>query len=215
MNSGELQVNTPNKAIKVETKTALTFSVASALKKKVLNGEAIFKKDLPVILEITEETETGLIEKTIKIPANTVMSWIKRDTLIPNSNKSLRDYLNEAREQRDIALTKRQKQAIKHLSMREMMKIINMPTESNKKEVITNYTKDKQGKDVEIGKAVKTTTGDDSEKLRLKVKCAQFVLSNLDNDFKKEKASNTPFSFSFLKLAERRDEMIREGILKV
>lgn len=216
MNSGELQDNTPNKFIKVETKTALTFDIANALKKKVLNGEAVFKRDSQIILEVTEETEGGIIEKTIELSTNTVMSWVSRDMIIPETNKTLRTLLNEAREQRDNALTKRQKQIVKHLAMRELTRLINMPITSNKKEIVVNYIKDKNGKDIEVGKAVKTTTGDDAEKMRLKVKNLHYMLDRLDDDFKKptEKIEKVANPFSFLVLANREQEMIKEGKLK-
>ncbi len=216
MSSGELQVNTPNKSIIVETKTALTFGIASALKKKILNGEALFKKDSPVMIEVEANTNGEISNKTITIPANTVMSWIKRDMVIPDTKKTLRDYLNEAREERADALTKRQKQEIKHLAMRELVKMVAMPTESNRKEIIVNYAKDKSGDDVEQGKAVRTTIGDDAEKMRLKAKNLHYILDHLDDDFKKqkEKLNSTPHTFSFLALAEKEQEMIREGKIK-
>lgn len=216
MSSSELQVNTLNKSIIVETKTALTFDIASALKKKILSGEALFKKDSPVVIEIETDTNGEISSKTIAIPANTVMSWIKRNMVIPDTKKTLRDYLNEAREERSDALTKRQKQEIKHLAVRELVKMVTMPIESNRKEIIVNYTKDKNGDDIEQGKAVRTTIGDDTEKMRLKAKNLHYILDHLDDDFKKrdEKLDNKPFTFSFLALAEKEKEMIRSGKLK-
>lgn len=214
MSSGELQVNTPNKAIKVETKTALTFEVASALRDKVLKGTAIFKTGIPIELEIVTETENGYEEKTVVIPYNTVMSWVKRDKIIPNTNKTLREFLDEAREKRANALTKWQKEYLRRLAMKQVEKVLNMSIDIKRKEIKAIYGKDKNGRDVELRKSVKIFSGTDHKKMYFQNEMTKYVLEHLDPSFMKqpEKVAVTP-EFSFLALADRREEMIKEGKL--
>lgn len=195
---------------KQRTDVALTASIAGALRERVLAGKVVTankRKDLA--LTVTEEgRETALLLST-----NTVAGWVKRDNVIPGLNRTLRDYLEEARaEFRANARAAIQEQIIENAE-KGLDALVRMPTKAGKK-TLTRFKYSRNRKAFFItSKMEEEYDGHDAKLLEVKAKSLMFGLERLDPNRYSTKVDvkNTHLIFNLgalRRVKERRDELL-------
>lgn len=187
-------------------RSKLSHGVVNALVQVILTeGKLYSKKDRNKGIIIS--LDNG---ETFSIPTNTVQSWVRRDTLIPNTNTSVRDALNQARKEHS-ALTKERKRE-------ERRENILKKAETNLHRVSKIRTSEVQYgkpiKDKEGNKLLKPLRIDDGtehggiyrkQNPRLighVVKASQFILERLNSEEwgRKEKVENKSLIISLSEL---------------
>ena len=176
----------------------LTLDVASALVHMILSGQTIHPKSgLIEYYSVSNEGE----ETLVKIKVNTVMSWVKRDNVIPETGETLRDVLDRARQ--TYRTEKEEKKRGKLISDAERVLKRTLNLQTNKPAIgMFGVIKDKEGNVVKK---------EDTKLLKIKVDVAKYVTERLKSDKwgKIEKSENkhlVAFSLADLRKAKQEKE---------
>lgn len=172
--------------------------IAGALVQKILLGEILFPPKGSLLLSLGTPEEP----RDVSIPVNTVHSWVKRNNVVPETGKTLRDMLDEARE-----IYRTRKEA-------ERRKMMSTEIEQHFHRVVRLRTnlpvRDMFGKTItrEDGSLVRK---ENAALLREKNNVAMFVAERLMPDVygKVEKTENKHLVFSLSDLRKAKEERDR------
>lgn len=173
---------------------ALSKEVASALVQLILSGKTLFPPSGKIEIVLTREEGY----KAIILSTNTLNSWVKRGTVIPETGETLRDVLDKAREDyRTKKIEDRKKEMLRKLEAqfhRTIRLRTNLPVCDR------------------LGKIVQRDDGsllrqENAELLRVKMKMAMFLAERLMPEVygKKVKPESKQLAFSLSDLRRARE----------
>jgi len=181
--------------VKQRADVTLSKDIATALLQKIFLGETLFPPSN--ILTLAIEKQEGEIE-TINLSTKTLNAWVSRNNVIPETGKTLRDLLNEAREAyRNKEREKRQNMVI-DIAEKEVHRTMNLRTNIP---VVGMFgvLKDKDGNIVRK---------ENHNLLRVKMDTAKFLLERLDPAKYGAKTDNkhTVMTFSLAELRKAKEQ---------
>lgn len=174
---------------------SLSKEVASALVQWILTGKSLFPSSGKI--EIVLQVDAGY--KACILSSNTVNSWVKRGTIIPETGETLRDVLDEARETyRTRKIENKKKEMLRNLE-KQFHRTIRLRTNLP--------LRDMTGKVVqrEDGSIVRQ---ENAELLRAKMKMAMFLAERLMPEVygKKVNVESKQLAFSLSDLRRAKEE---------
>lgn len=200
---------------KQRSDTALSEAIASTLVEKILAGESLHPE--------SGKIELSIEGRIVEVASGQLDMWLYRGNVIPETGRTLRDVLSEAREERKRKVREaRQLEIIENgeLALQELVKI---PITSGK--MITTKYKAKRGKKGEApvyapyGKVETEFEGVNPKLAEAKIKALTFGLERLDPRYaakSETKNMHMVFSLSDLRRAkERHDEAVAESTAQV
>lgn len=174
--------NKPEIRTGVRTGVTLTKDIARSIVQAILSGERYYSdRDRKVYLQMPNES--GEVEEFI-FSANTYDNWIKRETEVPDTAKTLKSLIEEARDKR-LAIQRKKSMKERILaSERSLDQILALPIEYTRVDRVIK--RDDNGKLKEVKRL---TSKDISAPLvTAKVNGLKFALERLDPENYGEKA---------------------------
>lgn len=195
MSTKKLQVYKEN-GEKQRPDVGLTQEIASALVQRIFSGETLYPPERKI--EILLPDENGE-EKPVILSSFTINTWIKRDIVIPETGKTLRALLDEAREVYRTKKQEKRREKMLDKVEHELNRTINLRTSEP---VIGMFGKiyDKQGNLVRR---------ENPALLKVKMDTVKFLAERLKPDVygKVEKAEHKVMHFSLADLRQAKKEM--------
>lgn len=184
---------TENKA-EIKQGVKLSKDIALAICNHILQGQSYTYR---------EDKTIRLPELGIVFPASTYDSWIFRENIVPDTNKTLRQMIAEARAKRQEIQRKKQNEAVILKSRKALEALIDMPIHNTS--VMRTMKRGKEGKMKEVQR---TTIKDISAPLvSAKVRGLMYALERLDPDYaKKDEVKHAHVVFSLADLRKHKEE---------
>lgn len=184
------------------TGVTLTQDIARSIVQAILSGERYYSdKDRKVFIHVANSA--GEVEEVV-FSANTYDNWIKRETIVPDTPKTLKALIEEAREKRlAIQRKKNMKQRVL-ASERALDQLLALPIEYTRVDRVIK--RDENGKLKEIKRL---TSKDISAPLvTAKINGLKFALERLDpeNYGDKSEVKHAHVIFSLADLRKHREE---------
>ncbi len=181
----------------------LSKDIALAICKRILEGQPYSYR---------EDKTVRLPELGIVFPAGTYDSWLYREVIVPDTNKTLRQMIADARQKRQEIQRRKQNEAIIAKSRKALDALVDMPIHNTS--VMRTMKRNKEGVMREMSR---TTIKDISAPLvHAKVKGLTFALERLDPDYaKKDEVKHAHVVFSLADLRKhqelKRNESTTQG----
>ncbi|MEA2112522.1 MAG: hypothetical protein U9P50_00925 [Patescibacteria group bacterium] len=183
----------------------LSLLIVSTLMDLILSGKTIYPKEGFIShIYIDDKGE----EKVEKISVNTIMMWIKRNNIIPETGEVLRDVLDKKRKVYSTDRLEKRRKKLLDDADREIKRTLNIRSNVCVRDNSGNKVIDK-----DTGGFVRT---ENPQLLKIKVDTAKFVKERLDPKNwgkieKKEVKNMSPFSLADLRKAKREKDGIYTG----
>jgi len=198
MSEGKLQVYKQN-GVKQRPDVGLTKEIASLLVQRIFSGETLYPPERKIELLLTDD-KGG--KKPYTLSSYTINTWVKRDVVIPETGKTLRSLLDEAREMYRTKKQEKRREKMLEKVEHEFNRTINLRTSEP---VIGMFGKiyDKNGQLVRK---------ENPALLKVKMDTAKFLAERLKPDIygKVEKAEHKVMHFSLADLRQAKKEMSEE-----
>lgn len=179
----------------------LTREIVNALCQRIKSGENIFGKGKVIILKLKDEQGQ---EYPFELRTGTLINWVTRESVVPDTGEALRDILNRAR--REYRLVKRE----------EKRDRIGEKSEKHMEEVLDLNTL--EPRTTMFGKPLLNDAGEpvmkhNTEILKIKTDIAKYASERLIPDVygKVDKNEHKVVIFDLAELRRAHDEMERQG----
>lgn len=193
---------TENK-VEITRGVTLTKEIALSIQNHILNGVAYsFRNDKTIRLS----------DLNLVFSASTYDNWINRENIVPDTNKTLKQIVADARQKRQEIQRRKQNEAVIEKSRKAIEALIDMPIHNTS--VMRTMKRNKEGVMREVQR---TTIKDISAPLvHAKVKGLTFALERLDPDYaKKDEVKHAHVVFSLADLRKhqelKRNESTTQG----
>lgn len=190
----------PNGSIQ-RADTSLSRPIAIALMQMILSGESLFPSQGYLQLDIGEE-------KPVELLCSTLNSWVSRDNVIPETGKTLREFLNDARREYRNIKREQQQQNLLDEAEGEFRRIMAMRSSQPVRNMFGQLVYDDKSK-------TKLARRENVGILRLKIEAAKYLTERLDPQRygKVEKTENKHLVFSLadLRRAKQQQDQEREA----
>lgn len=204
-------------SITVHPNKKLTKEVANAISKRVSTAGSLCPRDAKTIdIQVKDDVTGEMITKTLS--AFTVKDWVARNTNIIGTNKGFADLIDDARNDYRKAKAIVENSLLLQKARRNQVSMLDLDTSADGGFIgITSRRDPKTGKRIETQRYKQKFTGTDPIKLKIKADQTMKVLEKLDPAFKKESDTtiNNNITLSFLSIAEKEQDMIKLGKIKV
>ena len=199
----EATPTTTENKVEITQGVKLSKDIALAICKRIMEGQSYhYRADKTIRLP-----ELGIV-----FPSGTYDSWLFREVIVPDTNKTLRQMILDARQKRLEIQRRKQNQEVIEKSRKAIEALIDMPIHNTS--VMREMKRDREGKMKEVKR---TTIKDISAPLvHAKVKGLTFALERLDPDYaKKDEVKHAHVIFSLADLRKhqelKRNESTTQG----
>lgn len=179
----------------------LTREIANALSQRIKSGENIFGKGKFIILKLKDEQGQ---EYPFEMRTGTLITWVTRGNVVPDTGEALRDILNRAR--REYRLTKREeeREQIGAESEKHFAEVLKLPIMKPATTMFGKPVVDMEGNQV---------MRPDTEVIKTKTDVAKYATERLIPNVygKVEKNEHKVVIFDLAELRRAHDEMERRG----
>ena len=173
----------------------LSLAIVSALRNLIFSGKTIYPKSGQI--EYIER-DSNRVKTIKKVSKYTIMSWLSRGNVIPETGETLKDVLDKIREQYRTKKDEDMRQKLLQDTNRELNGVLNIPTNI--------FLRDKFGNRVIDENTGEYIRKEDHHLLKIKVDTAKHVAERLDplfygKNIKREKPLSV-FSLADLRRAK-------------
>lgn len=203
---------TTSEAIEKRVGVSLTQEVAHSIIKSILSGEKYYYSDKNLIILREDNVREGEISRSYSFPRSTYDNWIFRNSIVPETGRTLKSMIEEAREK--YAVIKRKKEIKQRVATSEkaLDEILALPIHYTS--ITRRMKRGVNDKMMEVGRETRKDIS--APLVHAKTKLLSMALERLDpeNYGKTEKTQNTHVVFSLADLRQHR-EMTKNNDQKI